>query len=74
MSVILYKIDSAKNLYRFYSLYIQQDLFGNYCLIRAWGRIGISRQQKIIAFTTLEAAEKEMQKQQRIRTKKGYKP
>lgn len=38
----------------------------------AWGRIGTSGQQKTKAFASAEAADKEMTKQIRAKTKKGY--
>jgi predicted DNA-binding WGR domain protein len=40
--VTLYRIDPAKSMQRFYRLDIQRDLFGNYCVLREWGRLGRS--------------------------------
>ena len=75
MTVIaLYKTDPTKNVFRFYRLDIQQDLFGNHCLIRQWGRIGKAGQMKTTPFPTLETAEQELVKFQRMKTKRGYKP
>jgi len=34
------RVDPARNMLRFYTLTIQQDLFGGASLIRVWGRIG----------------------------------
>lgn len=70
--IILYKTDAAKNLFRFYHLDIQTDLFGSPCLIRRWGRIGKGGQMKTVPFPTLEAAEQELTKYQRIKINKGY--
>ena len=39
-AVILYRIDSDKRMHRFYPLDVQPDLFGHWCLLREWGRIG----------------------------------
>jgi predicted DNA-binding WGR domain protein len=39
-AIILHRIDPAKNMRRFYRLDVQRDLFGQWCLIREWGRIG----------------------------------
>ncbi|WP_416212294.1 WGR domain-containing protein [Nostoc sp. DedSLP03] len=70
--ITLYKTDPAKNLFRFYRLDIQTDLFGNPCLIRQWGRIGRAGQTKITPHATLEAAERELAKYQRLKSRKGY--
>lgn len=71
--ITLYKTDPAKNVFRFYHLDIQADLFGNACLIRRWGRIGKAGQMKTLAFPTLEAAEWELAKYYRMKSRRGYK-
>ncbi len=38
--ITLTRRDPAHNLYRYYRLEVQRDLFGAWCLIREWGRIG----------------------------------
>ena len=38
--VKLRRIDSAKNMRRFYLMTVQRDLFGGATLIKEWGRIG----------------------------------
>jgi predicted DNA-binding WGR domain protein len=39
-AIILRRVDPLKNMRRFYRLDVQPDLFGQWCLIREWGRIG----------------------------------
>ena len=39
-ALILYRIDPGKRMRRFYRLDVQENLFGEWCLIREWGRIG----------------------------------
>ena len=34
------RVDPAANMYRFYRLRLQPDLFGGVSLLREWGRIG----------------------------------
>jgi predicted DNA-binding WGR domain protein len=41
----LRKIDPAKNMRRFYRLSVEPTLFGDYALVREWGRIGAKRGQ-----------------------------
>ena len=39
-AITLTRTDAARNMKRFYKLDIQLDLFGAWCLVREWGRIG----------------------------------
>ena len=39
----LRKIDPTKNMRRFYRLSVEPTLFGDYALVRQWGRIGAKR-------------------------------
>ena len=39
-AIILHRTDPAKNMRRFYRLAVQPDLFGQWCFIREWGRLG----------------------------------
>jgi predicted DNA-binding WGR domain protein len=49
-AVILYRIDSAKRMQRFYRMDVQPDLFGQWCLMREWGRIGSSGRVRSMPF------------------------
>ena len=39
-AVTLHRIDAARRMSRFYRLDVQPDLFGQWCFMREWGRIG----------------------------------
>ena len=39
-------IDRKKNRFRAYHLYLAEDLWGETCLVREWGRIGKRPQQR----------------------------
>ncbi|QRG10307.1 WGR domain-containing protein (plasmid) [Xanthobacter dioxanivorans] len=39
-TVQLRRIDPSRNMARFYMLTVQPSLFGEWCLVREWGRIG----------------------------------
>lgn len=43
----LARVDSSKNMRRFYALTVQPDLFGGASLVREWGRIGSPGQMRI---------------------------
>ncbi|AGS26449.1 WGR domain-containing protein [Rhizobium etli] len=56
-TTLLYRIDPALNMARFYRLSIQPTLFGGSSLVRHWGRIGTMGRQKVELFdTSVEAA------------------
>ena len=39
-AVTLFRTDPAQNMSRFYHMDVQPDLFGAWCFVREWGRIG----------------------------------
>jgi predicted DNA-binding WGR domain protein len=55
--VTLYRTDPARNLWRFYHLDVQPDLFGAWCFVREWGRIGQAGQTRIVPYPTPDAAQ-----------------
>lgn len=71
-SAILYRIDPALNMRRFYRLDIEPDLFGNQCLIREWGRIGRPGQIRSVPYPTEGEATMAFQKQQAAKERRGY--
>lgn len=48
----LTKVESSKNAYRFYSMVIIRGLFGDWGLVREWGRIGASGRMRTDWFET----------------------
>lgn len=45
-TAILYRIDSAKRMHLYYRMDVQPDLFGQWCLMCEWGRIGSTGQTR----------------------------
>jgi predicted DNA-binding WGR domain protein len=45
--LVLHRIDPEQGIRRFYSLMIEQDLFGTERLVRNWGRISTNGQEKV---------------------------
>jgi len=39
-AITLTRSDAARNMRRFYRMDVQPDLFGEWCFVREWGRIG----------------------------------
>ena len=53
----LERCDPAKRMLRFYALQVTPNLFGEWCLLRTWGRIGRQGQMRTEWFETKEEAE-----------------
>jgi predicted DNA-binding WGR domain protein len=71
-ALILYRIDPGKRMRRFYRLDVQPNLFGQWCLIREWGRIGRSGQRRSRPFHTVEAAQTALHRQRVLKERRGY--
>lgn len=42
-AIVLYRVHPAERMHRYYRMNVQQDLFGYWCLVREWGRMGRHR-------------------------------
>jgi predicted DNA-binding WGR domain protein len=63
-AILLYRIDSAKRMQRYYRMVVRPDLFGQWCLMREWGRSGRTRS---LLFSTPAEAETTLNKQGRAK-------
>jgi predicted DNA-binding WGR domain protein len=71
----LRKIDPAKNMRRFYRLSVQPTLFGDYALVREWGRVGAKRgQSKEDWHASALDADAALAKALKRRLGRGYQP
>ena len=71
-TVQLRRIDPSRNMARFYMLTVQPTLFGEWCLVREWGRIGSPGRVASTAFPSPDLAEAALDKCQRQKVRKGY--
>jgi predicted DNA-binding WGR domain protein len=71
-ATLLYPIDPAKRMHRFYRVDVQPDLFGQWCLMREWGRIGRRGRTSSAPFSALADAEAALHKQCRAKERRGY--
>jgi predicted DNA-binding WGR domain protein len=71
-AITLHRSDPARNMWRYYRLDVQPDLFGQWCFIREWGRIGSSGQTRIIPYPTPSEAEAALMRQRRAKERRGY--
>ena len=70
--IYLNRIDPSQNMARFYTLYIQPNLFGGSSLIREWGRIGTRGQHKIVLYEDVETAQRAKARLERSKRRRGY--
>lgn len=71
-AITLHRSDPARNMWRYYHLYVQPDLFGQWCFIREWGRTGSSGQARIMPYPTRVEAEAALTRQRRAKERRGY--
>lgn len=68
----LERCDPQKGMLRFYALQVMSNLFGEWCLLRAWGRIGRRGQMRTEWFKTRHAAEEALRTLEKAKRKRGY--
>lgn len=68
----LTRIDPARNMQRFYAVTVQPNLFGEWTLVREWGRIGRRPQQLLHTFTTQADAEHARSQWMTVKQRRGY--
>jgi len=71
-AIHLTKIKPEANQRRYYRLHIEAGLFGDWALVREWGRIGRAGQSRADWFDDMEGAEQAQQLLARAKTKRGY--
>jgi predicted DNA-binding WGR domain protein len=73
MSAInLARIDANKNMARFYKIDVQLTLFGEWAVIREWGRIGSGGTVRSTPDGTASEAEAARDRQWQIKQRRGY--
>jgi predicted DNA-binding WGR domain protein len=70
--IYLEKHDPDKNLHRFYQLFVTPGIFGDWSLVREWGRAGSPGTVRKDWFYSEEEAREAGQKLKTIKEKKGY--
>lgn len=74
MRAALRHVDPARNMARFYSLQVQASLFGEWVLVREWGRIGQAGTVKATPYPSQSEAEEALDRIQRQKVRRGYTP
>jgi predicted DNA-binding WGR domain protein len=71
-SIYLQRIDPERNMARFYRITVIPTLFGEWALIREWGRIGSPGTVREEWFETVERATQAAVKLNRQKPRRGY--
>ncbi len=71
-SLRLERRDPSKNMMRYYSMQVAPGLFGEWCLVRSWGRIVSGGQMRMEWFATQEEAEDSLHILEKAKRKRGY--
>jgi predicted DNA-binding WGR domain protein len=71
-AILLLRIDPTKNMHRFYRLDVAPDLFGRWCLVAEWGRIGRAGRLRSAAFDDMAQAMEALVRQRRLKERRGY--
>jgi predicted DNA-binding WGR domain protein len=71
-AVHLARVDPARNMRRFYRLDVQPDLFGDFAVVKEWGRIGARGRMVGEWHTTEAAAIAALQCQAARKRRRGY--
>lgn len=73
MHIRLEKIVATKRQRRFYEMRVARTLFGDWCLMRDWGRIGAAGGQGRVDYTSdAPEAERALQRLMRQKMRRGY--
>lgn len=70
--ITMHRVDPAKNMAPYYRVAIVRDLFGDFILVRIWGRIGRGGQRLEEWFANRGAAIDARRKLVRLKRRRGY--
>jgi predicted DNA-binding WGR domain protein len=70
--IMLHRIEPARNMRQYYTVEVEQDLFGAFGVVRTWGRIGRRGQQLRQWFRSREEALRARKALLRSKLRRGY--
>jgi predicted DNA-binding WGR domain protein len=71
-TIVLRRIDPARNMARYYALTLEPTLFGEIAVMRHWGRIGTRGRSKSCFLGPMEAARTALRRQAERKRRRGY--
>jgi predicted DNA-binding WGR domain protein len=66
------RVDPVKQRHRFYVVQLSPTLFGDWTLLREWGRSGSPGTVRVTSFDRYDEAQKEEQRTIKLRLQHGY--
>jgi len=70
--ILLTRIDPARNMARFYALSLAPTLFGEWLLVKEWGRIGQTGTVRAETHPDAETAAEALARQISVKRRRGY--
>ena len=70
--IVLTRKDPERNVSRFYAVHVLPTLFGEWSLVKEWGRIGQSGTVRIAVFRSEDAARTALASTLARKTARGY--
>jgi predicted DNA-binding WGR domain protein len=70
--IVLTRIDAARNMRRFYAVNVVPTLFGEWQVMREWGRIGQGGTLRICTYPAQDEAEKAQARSISRKVRRGY--
>ena len=68
----LHRVDPDRNMARFYLMSVQPNLFGEWALVREWGRIGSAGRLVSVLFVSEQEAAQAMAQHTDAKLRRGY--
>lgn len=70
--VYLTRVDASQNMARYYRMTVQPTLFGEWSVVREWGRIGRGGQVRVMAYPSEVQAAEAMNAIGHVKLQRGY--
>lgn len=70
--LVLHRVDPRVNMRRFYTLSLENSLFGDILLVRRWGRIGTHGRVRFDWFDNPADAANELTRIASVKARRGY--
>lgn len=72
ISIHLERVDPERNCFRYYGIFVEENLFGDRSLVIRWGRIGRIARERIAASGSAEQMLARAVKLQVTKCRRGY--
>lgn len=66
------RVDASQNMARYYRMTVQPTLFGEWSVVREWGRIGRGGQVRKVLYPTQNVASQAISTLVKHKTRRGY--